>query len=573
MVHTVSPSGPRVVSQVFQYRPAKARVVQITDPSQLIGGPLAHGRIGDWLIENSIVRFIVQDVAQRDLYSVGAFGGNVIDLELVAKPGTDNFIEIQPMLNVETVINAQTIEVVNDGQDGTAAILRTCGPDDLLDFVNPSSLIGDAGFDVPPNMDDNDQTVEACTEYRLEPLVARLELDTNVTNIGPAEERLLVGDWYNPGGQLEQWNKFQRLGEALTTPFDLISHIGYGEEEGVDYAYTALPLEPPLAGASARPELFTTSGVTVVLHNMGIIDALTGGTPPFFVAPGAERNFRRFLGVGDGSGANGVAMETAVKEVATATVEGCVTVAGVPLEGSRVIVVRRIGTTGTNVPRMYSQFVTKPGPCPNYSGPVEPHSNTRFPLGGEALPVAARPTRAGSALRHSTTSRSRPAIRRWSTSICRPPGGSRAHVVDENGTPITRPRGRRRLRSEPPILGGPGLPGLGSSTLGLFEDPRRRCPSASWRSATPARTAIVELRRGARQLPGRGQPRHRVLRDSAPLTITAGTTTSPARSPACSTRRASSRRTSTCTASAPRTRGGDGPRSRSSRARASTTSS
>lgn len=130
------PNGvTRVSFANFEYAPPKARVRQISDAADLIEGPLAHGRVGDWLIENSVARFIVQDVAQRDLYSVGAFGGNIIDIELLANPGNDNFLEIQPMLNVETVVNAQTLEVVNDGQDGTAAILRTCGPDDLLDFV------------------------------------------------------------------------------------------------------------------------------------------------------------------------------------------------------------------------------------------------------------------------------------------------------------------------------------------------------------------------------------------------------------------------------------------------------
>jgi hypothetical protein len=229
---------PKVASKIFRYEPAKARVRRITDPSELIGGPLAHGRVGDWLIENSVARFIVQDVAQRDLYSVGAFGGNVIDLELVANPGNDNFIEIQPMLNVETVINAIEVVVENDGQDGTAAVLRTCGPDDLLDFVNPSSLIQDAGLTAPPTIDDNDQPIEACTYYRLEPLKPWLELDTNVMHVGTVadgQQLLVVGDWYNPGGQLEQWDKPLRMGEALTTPFDLISHVGYAEEAGVDY--------------------------------------------------------------------------------------------------------------------------------------------------------------------------------------------------------------------------------------------------------------------------------------------------------------------------------------------------
>ena len=65
--------------------------------------------------------------------------------ELVDHPGLDNFLEIQPAVQIETVINAQTVELLNDGQDGQPASIRTCGPDDVLDFVNPSTIIEDIG--------------------------------------------------------------------------------------------------------------------------------------------------------------------------------------------------------------------------------------------------------------------------------------------------------------------------------------------------------------------------------------------------------------------------------------------
>jgi hypothetical protein len=523
-LHTSSAAGPRVTSHVFRYQPLKARAVQITDPSQLIGGPLAHGRVGDWLIENSVARFIVQDVGQRDMYSVGGFGGNVIDLELVAKPGTDNFIEIQPMLNVETVINAQTIEVVNDGQDGTAAILRTCGPDDLLDFVNPSSLLTDAGFGVPPNFDDNDQPVEACTEYRLEPLKAFLELDTTVMNLSPdTTQRMLVGDWYNPGGQLEQWDKFLRLGEALNTPFDLISHIGYGEEEGVDYGYAALPLDPPLPGTAARPELFTTSGVTVVLHNAEILASLFGATPPFFVDPGAERNFRRFLSVGDGSGANGVAMETEVKGIVPGRIEGCVTVDGVPLGGSRVSVVRR--QAGVNVSRVMSQFVTKDGPCPNYGGAVQP-TNATFPTWQVVASRRGTPYQGGGAT-PPFTSFSVAAGATAVVNVSLPATGRlSAHVTDETGQGIPARVAVVGFDPSPPITAlGPSLPGLGSSLVGLFEDPKEAVPFGivAFGYSDANGDVAFDVEPGSYQLVVTRGSEYSV--HSAPLTISAGSTT------------------------------------------------
>jgi hypothetical protein len=523
-LHTASASGPRVTSQSFLYQPGtKATVHQITDPSELIGGPLAHGRVGDWLIANSVARFIVQDVGQRDMYSVGAFGGNVIDLELVAKPGTDNFIELQPMLNVETVVNATTIEVVNDGQDGTAAILRTCGPDDLLDFVNPSSLLTDAGLGVPPNLDDNDQPVEACTEYRLEPLKPYLELDTTVMNVGTETQRMLVGDWYNPGGQLEQWDKFLRLGEALNTPFDLISHIGYGEEEGVDYGYAALPLDEPLPDAAPRPELFTTSGVTVVLHNAAVLASLFGATPPFFVDPGAQRNFRRFLSVGDGSGANAVAMETEVKGIVPGRIEGCVTVDGVPLGGSRVSVVRR--QAGVNVSRVMSQFVTKDGPCPNYGGAVEP-TNATFPTWQVVASRRGTPYQGGGAAPVFTSF----SVAAGGTAVVNVPlpatGRLSAHVTDETGQGLPARVAVIGFDPSPPITAlGPSLPGLGSSLVGLFEDPKEAVPFGvvAFGYSDVNGDVAFDVEPGSYQLVVTRGSEYSV--HSAPLTISAGATT------------------------------------------------
>ena len=93
------------VGSQFQWLPPKASAFEITDTDDLIGGPLAHSRLGDYMLENGFARFIIQDVAQRDLYSVGAFGGNLIDLESGYSPDKDNFIEIAPMLNIETVVN------------------------------------------------------------------------------------------------------------------------------------------------------------------------------------------------------------------------------------------------------------------------------------------------------------------------------------------------------------------------------------------------------------------------------------------------------------------------------------
>jgi hypothetical protein len=324
-------------TSAFRYLPPKARAREIVDASDLLSGPLAHGRIGDYHLGNAVARFVIQDVAQRDLWSVGAFGGNIIDAELIDHPGLENFLEIQPGINAETVVNAQTLDIINDGQDGTAAVIRTCGPDDVLDFVNPSTIIEDiGGLDFPDDADDKDYDIEACTDYILEPGKPYVKMVTTVANQTDGDLRLRVGDYINASGELEPWTSGAAgIGEMLVNSLGVFSYIGYDAAAGVDYYHITLPLPGATNGEST---FFTAAGVSYVLHSDSTINTILG-VPPFFVVPANGTNsFTRFFGVGDGSGGNAIDVENEVKGVDTGTVRGCVTVAGEPAPGSRVAV-------------------------------------------------------------------------------------------------------------------------------------------------------------------------------------------------------------------------------------------
>lgn len=321
----------------FRYLPPKARARRITDPGDLVTGPLAHGRIGDYLLENALARYVIQDVGQRDLYSVGAFGGNIIDAELKARPGTDNFLELQPAVNVETVINAQTVDILNDGQDGTAAVIRTCGPDDLLDFVNPSTIIEDAGFPFPASADDQDYDVEGCTEYALEPEKRAVRLTTTLFNNEDVERAFYVGDYINGSGELEQWTSSGAgLGEILAGSLGVLSYIGFGEATGVDYAHVTVPVPGlPQPGST----FFTAAGVSYILQSHSVLEVVVLGAPPAFAVPArGARSYTRYFAVGDGSGGNAVALETELKQLPSGIIEGCVTVGGRPAPEARVTV-------------------------------------------------------------------------------------------------------------------------------------------------------------------------------------------------------------------------------------------
>lgn len=335
----------------FEYLPPKARARQIADPADLVTGPLAHGRLGDWLLENENARFVVQDAPQRDLYSIGQFGGNLIDAERVVSgvpQGQDNFFEIQPAVNIESILHHDTIEIVNDGQDGTPAVVRACGPDDLLDFVNASGQVASLGVTLPPGTDDTDQNVEGCTTYTLAPGVKHLEIETSLTNLEPtggATYSNHVGDYLNGMGEVEIWSSSdpsfsataQGVGELLfTAGYRAISFFGFRSATGVDYSY--VPLTIPGAPFPVSTN-FTTSGVSVSLQNTSIPLVLAGfELPNLVLAPGQTKSFKRRFAVGDGSPGNAVALEAEAKMRDVGTLEGCVTVGGVAVPGARVAV-------------------------------------------------------------------------------------------------------------------------------------------------------------------------------------------------------------------------------------------
>ena len=341
---------------------------EITNPAELITGPLADGQVGDFMIANDVARFVIQKANVRDMYSVGAFGGNVIDVELVGHPGLDNFQEMQPAINIETVINATSLEIVNDGSDGGAAVIRTCGPDDLLDFVNPSTIIEGAGLTFPAFANDNDQQVEGCTEYILEPDATYLKLVTTIFNNEPVTTGFPVGDFINASGELEEWGS----GDAgigvrlLGDDMGVFSNFGYGEAQGVDYAITTIPIPESTQGTG----YFSTSGVSYILHSQSVLNALLTANPVFDVPSGGSKSYTRYFGVGDGSGANAVTLENLLKGLNTGQISGCVTVAGVPAPGARV---SAGPVTSGSITKVRSTWVTGPDGC--YAGTLPVGSN------------------------------------------------------------------------------------------------------------------------------------------------------------------------------------------------------
>jgi hypothetical protein len=374
-VHVEGSSGiDRSESVSFSYTGDRPVAREISDPADLVTGPLAHGQLGDFLLQNCVARFVVQKatpltpggLSDRDLYSVGGFGGNLIDAELRSRPGTDNFLEIQPAANVESVFNAQSVQVMNDGADGNPAIVRACGPDDLLDFINPSTNVrefGSAlGLELPASADDADYDIEGCTEYQLEAGRSFVRMTTTIMNNEAQDLPLFIGDYLNAAGEVDPWAAAGGgIGEILVGSHTVFSYIGFGEASGVDYGYVTL--DRPDA-TFATSDSLSVSGVTVVFHHGSILATILGSPSNFVVPAGGANSFSRLFSVGDGSAGNAVGMDIEARSRPFGTLHGCVTVGGAPAPGARVVVANLTGQ-GALV-GLASHFVADQDGC--YSG-------------------------------------------------------------------------------------------------------------------------------------------------------------------------------------------------------------
>ena len=126
--------APPVEPPVEPIPPAPAR--EITEAADLLQGPLARNALGDFVLENELLRVIIQRPGRRWL-GIGAYGGNIIDASARKADDTfypDHLEEFVVGVNIENTPNYTEVRIVNDGSDGAAAVICASGPDDLLDF-------------------------------------------------------------------------------------------------------------------------------------------------------------------------------------------------------------------------------------------------------------------------------------------------------------------------------------------------------------------------------------------------------------------------------------------------------
>lgn len=328
---------------------AVARVV--AGPADLVTGPLARGRVGDVVIENSQIRVIVQK-GGRNWFSLAQFGGNIIDAARKNPDGTlatlDHYEESVLGTNIESAPNYQQVFVqqaggVDANGDCIPAIVRAEGdngegaPDDLLDFINGSSAIRDLGFQFPDSADDVDLPLTFRTDYTLNANETHVTMDTTAINDTGNDVPIFMVEYMNGAGEVEFFQHGYGFGEPLlTSPCDSCRFGIYnGHEGGAGISYGIIHDFDTTTSLSV-------SGVSILVYSSDALQiALAGNVPqPFTVPANGELGFQRFFVVGNGSVASVLDVKHQLFGEATGTVSGQVLDAnGDPVEAAEISVI------------------------------------------------------------------------------------------------------------------------------------------------------------------------------------------------------------------------------------------
>jgi len=166
----------------------RARAQRIGKIEQAIGGPHSLGTIGDFLLENDQVRFVIADTGRCPPGSAAGcvetygranttYGGTLIDADIVRiqgpGKGNDQLAELLPGFFF-TAIDPVSVEVTADGSDGGAASVTVVGTgNDLFQMIALLNL----GLVSPSGL-------ELTQTYKLEPGDKFVTIETTIKNVG-----------------------------------------------------------------------------------------------------------------------------------------------------------------------------------------------------------------------------------------------------------------------------------------------------------------------------------------------------------------------------------------------------
>jgi hypothetical protein len=173
-------------------------------------------------------------------------GGNLIDAALIDGSGAqltqDHFGELSLIYLVGRTCEHDTIEIVRDGKQGGAAVIRAIGKTGVNDFLNIKAI---GALPVVAAIDpDIEDDVDCATTYVLEPGSTSLQVYHSLYNHGPDAITGPMGLLDDSGGNIEVWSDtrgFERADIGAITTLGNPNPTNYIVYQGPGVAYGVIP--------------------------------------------------------------------------------------------------------------------------------------------------------------------------------------------------------------------------------------------------------------------------------------------------------------------------------------------
>jgi len=319
----------------------------------LIGGPMPFGQAGHaWIVGNDRVRFMVQDKGVSTVFHL--YGGSLLGADLVRPEGEADANVLRELLTVVDfrIVDPETVEVVADGSDGEAAILRVTGELASSKIIDILDLIAGTA------------PVEVSVDYEVRRDEPFLRMRTTIRNPTDAGVDVGgVGDFLIAGKQLDLFAPgigFTRDGA--------IGGVDYLASRGdaVSYGYVV-----PGGGGLTAP----------VAENAGTFALLE---PSLHIPANEEVSVERLFVVGDGTLASVVDTTDALFGTAVGELHGVVRDPdGAPVAS---VYVTALPVPSSGVPKV-ARNQTRTGPDGAWSFHVPPGDYHVIASGGERRPT------------------------------------------------------------------------------------------------------------------------------------------------------------------------------------------
>lgn len=178
-----SDGGPDALPLDERLGPGEVRAGVITQESELLEGPEAHGWLGDVKIYNAEVAFVIQGL--DDVRSFGYHGGSLLDADRVRAEGTPGDERLQEIFGHVNLLNMapDSLEILADGSEGGPAHVRVTGRHHGIPPLDAAL----AGSVTPLDL-------EMVRDYLLEADSAHLTIRTTLRNRATSGVHVTAGD-------------------------------------------------------------------------------------------------------------------------------------------------------------------------------------------------------------------------------------------------------------------------------------------------------------------------------------------------------------------------------------------